>query len=196
MYYQNGNYMQDLNYYNQTPNFGYNPYNQTNNFQNQTTNNNTQNISGMPNMSIGQCQNLSAMYPAVYRIISPVASQVISNNNTNFLTEEALNNMVDTVYSIVEGDINVTNDPVTTNISETTENTSTSCSRTNSPNSSGAGARSSTSNSVQNRSNSLLRDMIKIIILNEISSRRQCSMNPMMMQNSMMNANMTPGMYM
>lgn len=196
MYYQNGNYMQDLNYYNQTPNFGYNPYNQTGSFQNQSMNNGQQNIANITNMQMGQCQSLSAMYPAVYRIISPVAAQVISNNNTNFLTEEALNNMVDTVYNIVEGDINVTNDPVNANVSDSTENSSTNCSRTTTPSTNGTANRSNTANSIQNRSNSLLRDMIKIIILNDISSRRQCNMNSMMMQNNMMNSNMNQGMYM
>lgn len=78
MYYQNGNYMQDLNYYNQnpTPNQGFNPYMQNNNYQTQNMNMN------MNTQILMNNQNLGAMYPAVYRIISPVASQVLSNCNT------------------------------------------------------------------------------------------------------------------
>ena len=115
MYYQNGNYMQDLNYYNQNPNQGFNPYTQ-NNYQTQNMNMNMNNQMQMPQ------QNLSAMYPAVYRIISPVASQVLSNSNTGYLTEDTLNNMVDTVYNIVEKDINLENNSNSVTNTVSTEN--------------------------------------------------------------------------
>ncbi len=143
MYYQqNGNYMQDLNYYNQNPNpnYAYNPY--MSNGQNgayvpQSSvnmgdmsgySNGTMNMMNTPTQRMPQSQqNLNAMYPAVYRIISPVVSQVVANNNTNYLTEESLNSMVDSVYSIVEGDINV---PEETSRDTVTENsTSSNCSR-------------------------------------------------------------------
>jgi len=143
MYYgQNGNYMQDLNYYNQNPNTSYNPYMQTTNTyqQNNMNMNNTANMGNMSTMNgmnmntqlpMQNSQNLSAMYPAVYRIISPVVSQVVSNNGTGYLTEDSLNSMVDTVYNIVEGDINLS-DNSRTNVetSATTENpVSSNCSR-------------------------------------------------------------------
>ena len=67
MFYSNGNYMQDFNSYNQNPNYGYNPYMQNSNFQNVNMN--------MPMRS----HNFNAMYPAIYRIIQPVVSQVLSN---------------------------------------------------------------------------------------------------------------------
>lgn len=137
MYYgQNGNYMQDLNYYNQNPNpnYTYNPYMQNNTYPNQ--NNMSMNNMGNMNTPMRQPQqNLNAMYPAVYRIILPVVSQVVSNNNTSYLTEDGLNSMVDTVYNIVEGDINLqsnSNSATGEAQTTTTENSSSSnCSRAN-----------------------------------------------------------------
>ena len=178
MYYQNGNYMQDLNYYNQNPSVGFNPYRQNNC---QTPNMNQ----GMPM----QQQNLNAMYPAVYRIISPVVSQVLANNNMGYLTEDTLNSMVDTVYNIVEGDINLENysNSVTNSASNENGNNSN-CSRSNTSNPSSNAT--STANNRANRQNSLLRDLIKIIILNSIISQRQ-NLNPqMMMPNNIPNTNM------
>ena len=187
MYYQNGNYMQDLNYYNQTPNVGYNPY-MNNNFQNQNM--------GMQNqMPIGQ-QNLNAMYPAVYRIISPVVSQVLANNNTGYLTEDALNNMVDSVYRIVEGDINLGDNSNVSNVASNENTNNSSCERNSSTSRQNS---TSATNSRSNSQNSLLRDLIKIMILNEIISRRQNTnqmMMPNMMGNQMQNTNMSQQMFM
>lgn len=189
MYYQNGNYMQDLNYYNQTPNMGYNPY---------VTNHSNQNMNGMMNpnpMQVPQ-PNLNAMYPAVYRIISPVVAQVLANNNVGYLTEENLNNMVDTVYNIVEGDIpmrNNNNATQNTTSNSTNENSNASnCERNSSTPRQSTGT---TANSRTNSQNELLRDLIKIMILNEINNRRQNNCNPMMMQNNMPNANMSQPMF-
>lgn len=179
MYYQNGNYMQDLNYYNQNPNMGYHPY--------------AQNMNGpMPMGQIGQ-QNLNAMYPAVYRIISPVASQVLSNSNNGYLTEDSLNNMVDTVYNVVERDISSTNTNSammnTTQANTNTNSNENNCGRASS-NSSSSSNNTATTTSTQNTQNSLLRDLIKIMLLNEILARRQNQTNQMMMQNANMNQNM------
>lgn len=179
MYYQNGNYMQDLNYYNQTPNMGYNPY-----MANSYSNQNMMMNHTMPG------QNLNAMYPAVYRIISPVVSQVLSGTNAGYLTEDTLNNMVDTVYNIVEGDIHVENRANTVN-SAMNENTNTANCERNSPNS--RQNTGSTSTHGANTQNALLKDLIKIMILNEIQARRQ---NNPMMQCNMSNMNPTQPMFM
>ena len=182
MYYQNGNYMQDLNYYNQNPNMAYNPY-ITNNYQMQNRNMN-------PGVQMPQQQNLSAMYPAVYRIIAPVASQVLANSNTGFITEDSLNSMVDSVYNIVEGDINLANhsNATSTASTENANANNTNCARTGTTNPSSTTA--STATSRANEQNALLRDLIKIMLLNEIISRRQNANQQMMMQNSMQNGNM------
>lgn len=179
MYYQNGNYMQDLNYYNQNPNMGYNPY-ATNQFQNQSMNMNAQ----MP-MGQMQQQNLNAMYPAVYRIISPVASQVLSNSNTGYITEDSLNNMVDSVYNIVERDISNTANSNSATTRTTSNSNENNCNR-NSNNSAPSTNNITTTTSSENRQNSLLRDLIKIMLLNEILSRRQSQVGQMMMQNGNM----------
>lgn len=177
MYYQNGNYMQDLNYYNQNPSVGFNPY-MANNYQ-------TPNMNPNPQMPMQQ-QNLNAMYPAVYRIISPVVSQVLATNNTGYLTEDLLNSMVDTVYNIVEGDINLEDHTNPVNRTVTNDNANNSnCARTNSTNPSSTSTTST--NSGTNRQNSLLRDIIKIMILNNIISRRANVNPPMMMPNNMQN---------
>ena len=182
MYYQNGNYMQDLNYYNQNPNYGYQPYMQ-NNFQTPNMN---------PMNGLMPQQNLNAMYPAVYRIISPVASQVLANNPTGYITEEALNSMVDTIYNIVEGDINLENNSNSANSSTSNESTNANnCARSNSSSPS-----SNSTVSTNNRQNALLRDLIKIILLNEIISRRQNASPQMMMPNTMQNGNMNGSMFM
>jgi len=171
MYYQNGNYMQDLNYYNQNPNnYNWGPYQ---NFPNQNRNNQM------------QYQNLNSMYPAVYRIIAPVVSQVLGNNNYQFLTEDMLNNMVDSVYSIVEGDISVSNNNSGNN--ELQENQD---SINNSKNMSGSKSTVSTSNSTNCRQNALLRDLIKIMILNEVALTRQNVQTQLMLQNANMNNQM------
>lgn len=162
MYYQNGNYMQDLNYYNQNPNYGYNPY---------------------QNMNAPMYQNLSIMYPAVYRIISPVVAQVLSTANTTYLTEDALNKMVDNVYNIVERDINVEDSLNSVAPSQVSENqNSGNCER----NSTRSTANPNHLTSAQNKQNSLLRDLIKIMLLDSIVSKRQNNISqPMNMNQSM-----------
>lgn len=149
MFYQNGNYMQDLNYFNQ---------NGIPNVCNSCPQNNFMNPN---NMQFIQQQNLNAMYPAVYRIIAPVVFQVLQNSNTQFFTEDTLNSLVDTVYSIVEGDLNLTEN--TRNISnQSDQQNSPNRDRTSQPN---ANTLNINSNEKQNL---LLKDLIKIIFLNSI----------------------------
>ena len=189
MYYQNGNYMQDLNYYNQNPiNYGY----PTNNNYMLPMQNTNQNIP-MRQMTN---QNLSVMYPAVYRIIQPVVSQVLANNNSSYLTEDLLNTMVDNVYNIVEGDINLGNNAATSATQSTSENTNnSSCNRA--PNNSSLNNNSANaSNNRDNGSNVLLKDLIKIMILNEIVTRRQNNMNSFSINNNNIpNGNMNQNMF-
>ena len=119
MYYanQNGNYMQDLNFYNQiSPNIQ-NP----NNFNQfgvpMQFNNNSLPYNQMPNqvfpnnnsgLSMNQIMqmnnNLENMYPCTYRIINPVVERVVDGtfSRNQIVNEDNLNNMVDTVFNIVE----------------------------------------------------------------------------------------------
>lgn len=177
MYTNNDNYLQDLYNYNQMPN-NYNQYMNNNCMQNQNMFQNPQNfMNGMyanPNMcQPNNSSNLTAFYPSTYRIINPVVSRVVQNSNYQFLNEDTLNNMVDTVFSIVDGQIdyreeerasqNQTSNSTTsnTNTTQTQRQTTTEITRT----------QTSTTNQ-NNRSDGLLRDLIRILIIKEILARR------------------------
>ena len=173
MFYDNGSYMQDLNYYNQNPimnqNFGYNPY-MMNSFQNQQ----------FPiGMGMQNQQNLKSMYPATYRVICPVVSLVVSNTNTQYITEDSLNNMVDTVYNIVEGDVSslistqnpsIQGDDTTQKNSNINTNNNRSQAYTNNSSTSGRSSNGSADN--QTNPNVLLKDLIKILLIKELIIRR------------------------
>lgn len=140
---------------------------------------NSNNMFANNNMPI---QNLNNLYPSIYRIINPVAARVVSNN-TQAITEDLLNNMTDTVFNIVEGQIDFGDDTVqrnhqseNQNSSNTLTNTSTNNSTTNSSvtrtneNNRQTTAQTSFRN---NRNDSLLRDLIKILIIKNLLSRNQ-----------------------
>ncbi len=186
MFYSNNDYMQDLYYYNQIPNN--NTYNPNMNFfgnnmmdPNYMNNGMCMNNNQM-NMHNNQSQNLNNLYPSVYRIIMPVVSRVVSNNNYPYFNEDVLNNMVDTVYNIVEGQIEYNDEPSSRQSeNNSSNNNSNQAGNTNSSNttnqntrtSSTSDTRQTTSNSNINnsRNDSLLRDLIKILIIREIIER-------------------------
>lgn len=192
MFYSNNNgYMEDLYYYNQIPNTTY-----MNTLGNNMMGNSNmqvmqqQGVPGLPNnqafanpgMFSGsmQVQNLNNLYPSIYRILNPVVSRVVLNNNQP-ITDEMLNNMTDTVFNIVEGQIDLGDDQaqgnnrsdnqsINANSSSNTLNNNSSSSRT------AESARLNnqniqTSNARHNRNDSLLRDLIKILIIKELLSR-------------------------
>lgn len=185
----NDNYMQDLYFYNQYPNNTYNPC--MNNCGSVMQNPNMMN--NMNGMYMGQNaspnQNLSNLYPSVYRIIMPVISRVLSNSNCQFFNEDILNNMVDTVYNIVEGQIEYEEEPINRTSINNSENSSSNNNSSNSG-SSNTTSRNSETRTVQQvnqnssgrnvRNDNLLRDIIKILILKELISRRnqQFNQNP------------------
>ena len=125
-YSNNDHYMQDLYSYNQMPNNTYNPYmgnwlppiaanvdsigvGNNNMYMNMPSTNMGMNQN--PNMFTGNqninsnmnAQNPNNLYPSIYRIVNPVVNRVVSGSNLPYLTEDSLNNMVDTVYNIIEG---------------------------------------------------------------------------------------------
>lgn len=189
MFYQNNNdYMRDAFYYSQPQNGTYqygNGYNM-NQMPNQFGMNGMQNNMMQPRNNM-QNTNVEQMYPPIYRIIDPVANRVISNNNIQYVTEDNLNNMVDTVYDIVEGDIStlssgsnmalsddtvtqgqITNRDSATNTGASQTTRSTQVSRTTQRETTVM----SMNNNVSNGDNQLLRDLIKIIIIKELISRQ------------------------
>lgn len=208
-YSNNSGYMEDLYYYNQMPNNTYmnNPgnnmmgNNMLGNTMNQNLNtpmmaNNMNPNMGMMNangMFMGQMnnnqqnmmpmQNLSSLYPSIYRIINPVVSRVVSNGNNQIVNEDSLNNMVDTVFNIVEGQIDIEGETTTqrnvqsenqTNLNSSSNMTSNSnsSSRTTESNRQTTQTMQATSNR-NNRNDSLLRDLIRILIIKELLSRNQ-----------------------
>lgn len=183
MFYSNNDgYMQDLYFYNQMPNSTY-----MNGFGN--------NMVGSPNLQLNQgnpginsmmfqpqgfipntysSTNLNNLYPSIYRIISPVISRVVSNNNQP-ITEEALNNMTDTVFNIVEGQIDFADDQIQKS-SQPESQTAINTANANSQSRSQDPSRNST-NKLQSRSNSrndyLLKDFIKTLIIKELLLKNQ-----------------------
>lgn len=164
MYMNNDNYLQDFYNYNQVPNGfgGYMP--NQNMMQNQPMP-----MNGMymnPNMyQPNNNQNITNLYPSTYRIINPVVSRVVQNSNYQFINEDTLNNMVDTVFSIVDGQIDYQEDePQAAN--SNAQNLAQGQRTTEAPKSQTA------VQSQNNRSDSLLRDIIKILIIKEILARR------------------------
>ena len=190
MYYQNNDdYMRDFFYFNQNPNmnnmgWGYMP-------------NNMGNINGMNNTGYMQNNNLESLYPNIYRILQPVVRRVVANSNYQYLTEEVLNNMVDTVYNIVEGDrslntIETSSRPENTTATENARRNSNTSSSSNSNNSNTTTNLQSRNNEMNNNNN-LLKDLIKILILQEIArNNTRRNFNSM---NSNINQNMKPNQY-
>lgn len=201
-YSNNDSYMQDLYFYNQIPNNTYmnNPVNNMSgtsmnpNFANAMMSNNMNPNQGFVNQnamymrSMGNpgmmpVQNLSSLYPSIYRIITPVISRVVSNGNNQIVNEDSLNNMVDTVFNIVEGQIDLEGETTTqrnvqsenqTNLNSSSNMTSNSnsSSRTTETNRQTTQTMQATSNR-NNRNDSLLRDLIRILIIRELLSRNQ-----------------------
>ena len=184
MCYQN-DYMRDFFYYNQNPNQNMNMnYNyMQNNYMFRNNNNNIENL-----------------YPNIYRILMPVVRKVVAGSNFQYLTEEVVSNIVDTVYNIVEGDRNVrtvevnaeplvdarrSNSGTTSNITQTQTTTQ---SRTSSNN-------NNNSNNNCTEYSTLLKDLIRILVLQEIARVGYSRNNNMSMINTNMNQNMNMNPY-
>lgn len=152
MFYQdNKDYMRDSYFY------GMNPYMQ-NNFQ----------------MPMNQnFMNLENMYPQIYRIINPVVNRVIGNTNYPYITEDTLNNMTDTIYNIVEGDVSSLS--MQEEVTQAVNANANSNNRSQNSNNPTTDRRSNNSNN--NSSSELLRDLIKIILIKELLSRRNYMQN-------------------
>lgn len=187
MFYSNNNgYMDDLYYYNQMPNVTYMNTLGNNMMGSANVQVTHQGVVGMPNnqtfanqgMFSGgmQVQNLNNLYPSIYRILNPVISRVVLNNNQP-ITDELLNNMTDTVFNIVEGQIDLGDDQAQRNNHNDSQQLSASNSNSVSSNRTTEQTRQNNSQLVQNNSSRnnrgdlLLRDLIKILIIKELLSR-------------------------
>lgn len=168
MYYPNyDDYMRDVFYFNQMPNQMQNPNIgfQTMGF-NQTVN------------QMGQINpiNYNTMFPSIYRIVQPVVSRVVNGNNNQYLSEENLNSMVDTVYNIVEGDVISSGETDNPTVQSVANQTSRNQNSNNSVNNSNQVANS---RNIENQNATvLLKDLIKILILKEIICRNNIKRMP------------------
>lgn len=175
MYYQNyDDYMRDVFYFNQMPN-------QNMGFQG-FQNPNSVNMNG--NMPINSGNNMNTLYPSIYRIVQPVVVRVVNGNNSQFLTEDNLSSMADTVYNIVEGDIMaISNTDAVLTSGATSTTTSQGSSNSTKTNAVEVNTQVAQCNNQQNAT-VLLKDLIKILIIKEWSNRnnRRFSNNNMFNQ--------------
>ena len=185
----NDNYMQDFYCYNQNPNTYSNINGIQNGINNSIWNQQTNpyiNSNMVPN-NMNPNNNFSSLYPSIYRILMPVIARILQNSNYQILNEDVLNNMVDTVYNIVEGQIDYSDDPNNILNNYTISNSSSNSSNmqnlnnNNSQNnqtskSSDTKTQSSNTTNINNRDNSLLKDIIKILLLREILMKNQIQM--------------------
>lgn len=194
-YSNNDSYMQDLYFYNQNPqswsNYSQpmnniNPSIQNPNMMNSNINSMYMGANSNMGYNMNYPQNLNNLYPSTYRIILPVALRVIANSNYQYINEDALNNMVDTVYNIVDGQIEYEEDSNINKQEMSSNNNSNNSTSVTSANvnsvSRTTDTRQTTTQTVttsrgNNRQDSLLRDIIKIIILKELLSRNQTNPN-------------------
>jgi len=125
---------------------------------------------GYPYMAF-QSQNLNDYYPSIYRIVNPVVQKVVSGNNYQFTNEDSVNNMVDVVLGITAGDLNTLE-----NVGNNDSNKKT-VSISNGNNTNGASQESST--------NTLLKDLIKILTIKELQSKQNIRRFPYTYGNAM-----------
>jgi len=106
--------------------------------------------------------NFEEMYPDIYKIIRPMILK-ICEENTKPLSEETINEMTDKIFSIIETDENSENRTTQRKINN---NNNLKNSRNNINNRSINRNENLDRNS--NRNNNLLRDLIKILLINEL----------------------------
>lgn len=199
MFYQNNNdYMRDAFLYSQPQNSTY-QYNGMNNYYSPVGNmqNSGMNMMNPYSNNMNYCQNsLEGMYPQIYRVIDPVAKRVILNNGCQYYSEDNLNNMVDTVFNIVEGDVssltNSSNNMMNSDDTVTQGPNRNATTNTSKPNN--ESVRPTSTVNTPNNCNNILKDLIKIIIIKELLSR-QCNCNNMNYSNPNFN-NYYPQRYM
>ena len=178
MYYPNNiNYMEDLYYYNQTPN----TYMQ----QAPIVPNNQYIPNPYYQVPVQNAPSLTSYYPSIYRIMNPVIQRVVSNNsNMPMPNEDQINNMVDTVYNIIEGQLpkeqyetreeNSIHSNQNANTSSLNQNQGQNPVQRQDTKSS---SNLSNERNINNSNENLFRDIIKILIIKELISKFQ---NPRM----------------
>lgn len=109
-------------------------------------------------------------YPKIYRIVNPIVQKICANKSSN-VTEDIINQMTDEIYYQIEGDneINI-NINLTNNVRGDSNNV-----KVENKQSRETGSREDRQ---QRNQNPLLRDLIKILIINELLRRPNRRPNP------------------
>ena len=118
--------------------------------------------------------NYDDLYPDIYKILKPMIKKICDNPNYRSITNETLEAMTTEIYNNIESDINLVNINITTspNSSELTREAEKSKNiNNNTRNTVNANKVSSSSNKEETSQccgNPTLRDLIKILILNQL----------------------------
>lgn len=170
--YNNLNYQTNGLFYNNIPRMGYmNNQNQFNMFNNVNPINNFLDVS-----------TISQLYPDIYKIVYPIVNNLLSTMNLSMIDNNLIDNMTDTVLKILDGECQkqsenngcnknnlnelytetVGNINSNNNNREIDNNNNSNNVRNNSSNNNGS------NNTINNLENQFLKDIIRIIILNEL----------------------------
>ena len=107
-----------------------------------------------------------------------MVQRVVLSNNYQYLNEELLNNLVNNVLNIIEGDINNIDNSSSNNTNNSVSNETR---RANSNSQSASSVNSSPISNIPNNT-SLLKDLIKILVIKELITKqniRRFPGNPM-----------------
>ncbi len=112
------------------------------------------------NPTMTNTDEIESLYPEIYRRINPIVCQ-ICDNNTNPITKELIDQMTEQIYTNVEGNINTTiNVNVETNRKVENRNSK-------------EPVKAEVKETRQRANNPLLKDLIRILILNRILGRHR-----------------------
>ena len=175
--YVNNDYMQNFNYYNQNSycNLGQrhsgvysNGYNNLNYQTNGLYNNATR--TGY----INNQNQFNTLYPDIYKIIYPIVNNLVSTVNLSMIDNNLINNMTDTVLNILDGECQKQNVNNSNNINDIVKENSNDININSNKDkgfekSNNDNSNNNNSNTINHIENQFLKDIIRIIILKEIS---------------------------
>ena len=121
--------------------------------------------------------NLDILYPSIYRIIYPVVKRIVAGNNFQFANDDTISNATNMIYEIIEGD---------TNLNKTQSNTQNSQSNNN--------VNINLSNNKSTSEDTLLKDLIRILVIRELISKNNVRPFPYYGSHYMNNQMMMPYM--
>ena len=114
-------------------------------------------------------QNVLKLYPEIYKILNPMICK-ICESNTKPITEELLNQMTEEIYLNIESDsdINITDDRVNNKKENDSKTNNSKNNNMNSSNKTNQETKKLESRNTKVPKNPILRDLIKILILNQL----------------------------